>query len=110
MYFINDIFYINAMDIHAFVKSVSDMNIPQENELAYAMSVINEIISRDVDRITDMILSICMNVFYEFTNKQVNIKSALGQAIMNPKDQIIDQEEQSIHRTLPKIDREQNDF
>jgi hypothetical protein len=51
-----------------------------------------------------------MNVFYEFTNKQVNIKSALGQAIMNPKDQIIDQEEQSIHRTLPKIDREQNDF
>jgi hypothetical protein len=110
MYFINDIFYINAMDIHAFVKSVSDMNIPQENELAYAMSVINEIISRDVDRITDMILGICMNVFYEFTNKQVNIKSALGQAIMNPKDQIIDQEEQSIHRTLPKIDREQNDF
>ena len=110
MYFINDIFYINAMDIHAFVKSVSDMNIPQENELAYAMSVINEIISRDVNRITDMILSICMNVFYEFTNKQVNAKSALGQAIMNPKDQIIDQDEQSIHRTLPKIDREQNDF
>ena len=111
MYFINDIFYINAMDVHAFVKSVSDMNIPQENELAYAMSVINEIISRDVDRITDMILSICMNVFHEFICKQVNAKSALGQAIMNPKDQIIDQDdEQSIHRTLPKIDREQNDF
>lgn len=111
MYFINDIFYINAMDVHAFVKSVSDMDIPQENELAYVMSVINEIVYRDVDRITDMILSICTNVFYEFTHKQVNAKSALGQAIMNPKDQIIDQEdEQSIHRTLPKTDREQNDF
>lgn len=110
MHFIDDIFYVNAMDVHAFVKSVSDIDIPQENELAYAMSVINEIISRDIDRISDMILGICTNVFYEFTHKQVNAKSALGQSIMNPKDQIIDQEEQSIHRTLPKIDREQNDF